>query len=307
MKPQRVLLLLAVMAFLFPQCQPDSDQASPQQLSTSGNLEVTVSSDLRGPTPGVPALVALAALANPAAALDTSPQDESAAPDLRERLLHTMLVGFNEAGLFDQAVEFHNLAVKRWGKIQDATLARLVAAEIATAKSIVQGGAVQMIENREGSQRGVGCSVELGNSIVINYRMLDVQATLSVDVFAGITPTHPSEAEFNLVIEHEAVLGGPLGVSVSTFTLPVEASGSDSANGWNAVRIHYKQAVGRESATLSGWLVFYINGQRIVDASIGRYWYDESEGALARWDDSMIPIIVGFNGDGRVAVRVTPR
>ncbi len=58
---------------------------------------------------------------------------------VRERVLLDVLIGFNEAGLYDQCLEFHRLALQSWGSVRNATLSAQIAVQVRRAGDAIAG------------------------------------------------------------------------------------------------------------------------------------------------------------------------
>jgi hypothetical protein len=235
------------------------------------------------------------------AALWAEPQDDLVARQLREKMFHSMLAGLVEAGMYDQAVELHRLAVARWGDVQDPEVAKSVKEYLHHATVILDRILVTHLSIPEGSDRSKveEADVRHGGSTAIVYRLKTSPEhplwfpSLQVDL-GGKDTAWPDGFRFTVSVTH-----GPKGAArliVNRFSFPIEVMQTESGGGWNTLRIRYVRGDFN-----TNWLQFYLNGQLIFQGDVPTGLTRDSSGnAVLRAEPKKYPLsirIVGGRGE----------
>lgn len=172
--------------------------------------------------------------------------------EVRERLLFATLSSYYEAGMYDQLIEFHKLAIQQWGRVSDPGLESSINRFVSNARYYVGLG------TKEDSFQA---TLEGGSSLIISFR---TGRNSSIDEFAfglNFYPKPPADWGSHKIPEGPFVMvGASRGRQAGYFSsgsngleVPTSLTATKAQQSWQTLKVDAKEQ----------YLRFYLNGQFI--------------------------------------------
>ncbi|MEP6755272.1 MAG: hypothetical protein ABJA67_07215 [Chthonomonadales bacterium] len=190
------------------------------------------------------------------------------AKSLRDKLLLSVLYGYNSAGLYHQAHEFYDLAQTRWGAVSDPAIRAEVSREIAFAHAQLQSTYIDQ-QGGDPSSKGSGSLLDIGRTSVINFKATKQPSpTIIPGVFINATPYDVNaDQRTGFRLSLIPVDAGKMKVVLNNVHVP----GTIQFNGdnFNSIKLQFLSPTDRVNLSADGDKVFSagvkisINGQEI--------------------------------------------
>ena len=163
---------------------------------------------------------------------------------LREKMWHAVLSAYHGNGQFDQAVEFHRMALDRWGAAQDASVRDSIQALSDDARNVL----AFPVKTDPSGENAVVNQLSKGSAMFLNFRFPDSGGRLELELTGG-RPKTGSEPEHRIVL-HADEKSEQLEMYAIGLVVPAGISVAESLNSWSALRFDYRDTA--ISITLNG-------------------------------------------------------
>jgi len=212
------------------------------------------------------------------------PPVDAEANSIRAKLLHAMMTGYNDAGLFYQAIELKQLAEQRWGAPSDAQYREKIAAEYqrSLAATSAEKIPVLAVQYKHTGDEDEALDIETthrmlpldaGQSGVVNFkvtpdpRYAGAVASFFVKCALQSVKSLPDVATTpanNLTIEIKDLKDDFISVTVNNIEIPVAVA--NNRGGFNAIKFRFEEIPPRanRNAGYLDTLVISVNGQQVA-------------------------------------------